>query len=339
MQHYRLKELKIEVTHKCPLRCVHCSSNASEENTLSISKEKCFGIINEALAMGVCNIAFSGGEPLCWPDIINAVQLCSEGGIETTIYTTGNCDDIEAMFRNLSTAGLNKAVFSVYSSNETEHIRITRTYDSFKNTIKAIEYCHKYGIIPEIHFVALASNYQQLPDIVELSKTIGVDRISVLRFVPQGRGNLIKNKDTLNKTQNLELIQSIKEIRNTGFEIRTGSPFNVLLLNDKPECMAANDRLIISPDLKIYPCDAFKQIQAEQIVKDTKYCSLKSSTLPQCWTKSPYLIAIRNAINQQPCDKCKECNSYDKCLSGCLAQKFIKNNSLMPDRDPACLRN
>lgn len=45
---YRLSEMKIEVTHKCPLACVHCSSSASEGNTLSIDKLKCIDIINQA---------------------------------------------------------------------------------------------------------------------------------------------------------------------------------------------------------------------------------------------------------------------------------------------------
>lgn len=333
-----LEELKIEVTYKCPLECIHCSSCADDNNPLVITKEKCFQIIREAFEIGVKKIAFSGGEPLCWEGIIEAISLCSEMGIETTIYTSGNCDNTNEMFKQLSKAKLNRAVFSVYSPKKEEHIRITRKWDSFDNTLQAISTCIKYKIVPEIHFVALASNYKKLKDVVELAKNIGVKRVSVLRFVPQGRGELIKQKDTLTIEQNKELISIIKEIRKSKFDIRTGSPFNVLLLNDEPKCMAARDRMIISPDLSTYPCDAFKQIEASEITPNPTSCSLVDTTLRECWENSTYFNAVRNAIMGSVKEPCLSCELYNKCKSGCLAQKFLKYKTLDSHRDPACLR-
>lgn len=333
-----LEELKIEVTYQCPLECVHCSSCADESNPMVITKDKCLEIIREASEIGVKKIAFSGGEPLCWEGICEAISLCSELGIETTIYTSGNCDNIDEMFKKLFEVKLNKAVFSVYSPIKDEHIRITRKRNSFDNTLKAISACQKYKITPEIHFVALSSNYKKLEDIVSLAKSIGVKKISVLRFVPQGRGELIKQKDTLTFEQNKELINIIKGIRATGFEIRTGSPFNVLLLNEDPKCMAAQDRMIISPDLSAYPCDAFKQIEASEINHEPKSYSLVDTSLKDCWENSSYFKAVREAISAPANEPCKSCELYSKCKSGCLAQKFLKYKTLDSHNDPACLR-
>lgn len=333
-----LKELKIEVTYKCPLECIHCSSCANEDNPLAITKEKCFEIINEASAMNVKEIAFSGGEPLYWEGICDAISLCDKKGIITTIYTSGNCDNIDQMFKKLSNSHLNKAIFSVYSPKKEEHIRITRIRDSFDNTLKAISACHKYKIDAEIHFVALASNYKKLRDVVALAKKMNVKRISVLRFVPQGRGELIKQKDTLTTEQNKELISIIKSIRESRFEIRTGSPFNVLLLNDNPRCMAARDRMIIAPNLLTYPCDAFKQIEASEITSNPVNYSLKNTTLKECWDNSSYFKEVRKAITAKVNEPCLSCGSYSLCKSGCLAQKFLKYKTLEHHRDPACLR-
>lgn len=333
-----LEELKIEVTYKCPLECIHCSSCANDNNSLIITKEKCFEIIKEASEIGVKKIAFSGGEPLCWEGISEAISLCGEMGIETTIYTSGNCDNTNEMFKQLSKVNLNRAVFSVYSPQKEEHIRITRKRDSFDNTLKAISACIKYKITPEIHFVALASNYKKLKEVVELAKSIGVRRVSVLRFVPQGRGELIKQKDTLTMEQNIELINIIKEIRKSKFDIRTGSPFNVLLLNDEPKCMAARDRMIISPDLSTYPCDAFKQIAASEITPNPVCCSLVDATLRDCWENSSYFNVVREAITASAQEPCLSCDLYNKCKSGCLAQKFLQYKTLDSHRDPACLR-
>ena len=338
MTENRLEELKIEVTYECPLSCVHCSSNANEENPLAISKEKCMDILSQAVDMGVEHITFSGGEPLVWEGLEEAISFCVTNNIHTTIYTSGNCNSIREKFVQLSNAKLEKAIFSIYSSKEDEHIRVTRKRDSFKKTLEAINVCNEVGIIPEIHFVALASNYRQLTDIVALAKSVGIKTVSVLRFVPQGRGTLIVQKDTLTKDQNRELIQIINSIRKTGFSLRTGSPFNVLLLNDSPKCMAAKDRLIIAPDLKVYPCDAFKHIDASDVSNQVVSSELSNCTLRECWELSSYLNAVRVSISSLPGEPCKTCDLYGKCHSGCLAQKFIKYKSLSSHCDPACLR-
>lgn len=335
---YKLEELKIEVTYGCPLSCVHCSSNASAKNPLSLDPQKCLEIITQAHEMGVQEISFSGGEPLIWKGLEDCIYLCAELGIRSVIYTSGNCDSAEQIFSALAKAGLYKAIFSLYSEDEREHNRITRNRDSFRNTLKAIELCNLHKIIPEIHFVALASNCQHLEAVVTLSKSIGIKTVSVLRFVPQGRGVLIKDKDTLNKQQNLELINKIKQIKNTGFQIRTGSPFNVLMINESPQCLAAINRLIIAPDLKIYPCDAFKQIEAREIVPNPKNCSLEYANLKECWETSSYLQTIRASLEHKGTEPCSQCGFYKKCLGGCLAQKFIMSGSLNDGKDPACLK-
>ena len=157
---------------------------------------------------------------------------------------------------------------------------------------------------------------------------------SILRFVPQGRGRLIKDSDTLSKAQNLELARMIRNLRENGYNIRTGSPFNVLLVNENPKCMAAKDRMIISPDLDVYPCDAFKQVSAEMIKTPVKFSNLNESTLLECWEKSTYFSAIRQALGEITEPPCVTCGANKKCLSGCLAQKFLMYNTLYKNPDP-----
>ena len=49
-----------------------------------------------------------------------------------------------------------------------------------------------------------AENFNELGDLAELGKRNGVSQISVLRFVPQGRGQLFQQHG-LNRLQNLQL--------------------------------------------------------------------------------------------------------------------------------------
>lgn len=333
---YQLKELKIEVTYKCALACIHCSSDATPSNTLDMNPDKCMEIIKHAAKLGVIKLAFSGGEPLLWPSLEYAIELASSFGIEVTVYTTGNAPNIEEILLKLRDKGLKRAIFSVFGPNSQTHERITRISGSFQQTINAIKIAQKLLLETEIHFVALVRNYYLLKGVAELGNDLGVHRVSVLRFVPQGRGSLLQN-DTLNINQNIELKRSIEELRRLGYNIRTGTPFNVLLLNDNPKCPSGKDRLIIAPDLRLYPCDAFKQIRAEDVVDCINYSSLENSTLLECWIKSPYLETIRSFLGSGFQEPCLSCVNVNKCLSGCLAQKVLAYGGLINKPDPACL--
>lgn len=338
MKNYNLRELKIEVTYQCPLACIHCSSDAHIKNNLQMDKGKCISILKEAIKMGVKKVAFSGGEPLIWEGLEDAIEYCHLRNIETTIYTSGNCTNTEQIFEKIAAKGLNKAVFSLYSSEELEHIRITRKRDSYRATIDAIQIARKNGIETELHFVAMRANYVRLPQVVKLGKIIGTERVSVLRFVPQGRGKLLSNRGVLSKQQNNELRESIINLRMVGYDIRTGSPWNVLWLNNNPMCMAAQDRMIIAPDLRVYPCDAFKQVEFEEIVPDDKYSIIENRTLEECWEKSGYLNKIREKQNNLPSKPCLDCEKYNNCKSGCLAQKYLFYGNLDQNPDPICMR-
>jgi radical SAM protein with 4Fe4S-binding SPASM domain len=190
----------------------------------------------------------------------------------------------------------------------------------------------------EVHFVALKRTYKDLQSIADFVKHLGVSRISVLRFVPQGRGYLLSH-DMLTSSQYLELKAMIESLRNSGMDIRTGSPFNFLLLSNRPKCNTAIDRLIIAPDLNIYPCDAFKRISATEIVGTENYSRLeKGKSLSDCWQKSPYLGVVRDYLTSPFAKPCDECEWLESCLSGCLAQKVLNSGNLEKQPDPNCMR-
>ena len=332
----RLKECKIEVTYKCPLACVHCSSDATPENTTEISKEKCLTIIQDAVSLGAKEISFSGGEPLQWNGIEEAVALSSSNGIDVSIYSSGNMVHQKERMKSLTSCGTARIVFSIFGSVALSHETVTRTRGSFNKTLGSIEAAKDVGLKTELHFVPLSMNYRELPKVFDLATVLGINVVSVLRFVPQGRGHLIRNY-SLDRLQNLELKRIIETARNDGLIIRTGSPFNFLLLNDQPKCTSGIDRVIIAPDLRIYPCDAFKQIKAEELVGTLDYSKLDRWSLRECWERSPFLGAIREYLTTNFQEPCLSCSKLEMCLSGCLAQKVLVAGDLRKQPDPMCI--
>jgi len=335
---FLLKEIKIELTYRCSLSCLHCSSDSTPEAKTTITPARAISIIEQAITMGAREIAFSGGEPLLFDEIGKLVNTASEGGMRVLVYTSGNVKDFSSKIQKLEKAGLDKVIFSLYSSDKNSHEDITRIRGSFESTVSAIRTSISAGLNVELHFVALARNYRHFPELVQFGSHIGVDKVSVLRFVPQGRGFLLAS-DILTRPQYMELKKMIESLRADGHEIRTGSPFNFLLLSDQPQCNSAIDRLIVAPDLRVYPCDAFKQIRAEEVIGSSQYSIVNESTLAECWEKSPFLEAIRKYLTSPFAEPCDTCEFLESCLSGCLAQKFLEHNSLIKKPDPACMRS
>ncbi len=334
---FHLKEIKIEVTHDCNLKCIHCSSVAEKQSSRNMCWDDCRRIIDEAAEIGVKKMAFSGGEPLLCSYIKDAVTLAHEYGMKVFLYTTGNVPKGQQLLEELYESGLNRVMFSIFSSEEFKHENVTCVQGSFNQSLSCINKAVDIGLKVEFHFVPLSKNYKEINDIVKMASACGVERVSILRLVPQGRAEQ-SSKNLLSHSQNIDLRKNIIKLKTLGFDIRTGSPYNFLMLKDEPACCSGIDRLTVGPELSIYPCDAFKHISPEMIGTNSNYSSLQDNSLKDCWEKSAYFNKVREYLTTPFAEVCADCNMLERCLSGCLAQKIHYNGKMIKCPDPMCLQ-
>lgn len=331
-----LHEIKIEVTHKCPLRCLHCSSVAGIESAPVMTGEDCQRIIEEAARMGVKELAISGGEPLLWPHLASTVEVAKRRGLQVKLYTCGNAPNSEAVIKDLCTNGLDAVAFSLYAGSSLIHEHITDVPRSYAGTLAGIRTAISSGLRTEVHFVAMVTNYHELPSVAKLARNLGCERVSILRFVPQGRGS--SAEQILMPRQNAQLKHIIETLRSDGHSLRTGSPLNFLLVNEHPECPAGISCLTIGPDFRVFPCDAFKHVTPTQVGVDGPHPTLLDTPLEICWQTAPYLEAVRALIANPSGEECRNCPHTAQCGGGCLAQK-LHAGFLSAAPDPACLRH
>ena len=342
-----LEEIKIELTKDCPLACVHCSSNAHSGNKIQLPREAVISVVGQAAKLKVQSIIFSGGEPLLWPWLDDAVVACAFHGLHCSLYSTGinvNGDGARKIL-SLKERGLRRVIFSLHSPLKKHHEEITRQIGSFDKTVATMRTIGNSNIEREIHFVPLMRNYKQLLKLVELAKDLGIQKISILRFVPQGRGEALKNShEMLMQKETVELRTLILRCReNYDVEIRLGSPYNIMMLNTDVDCIAAWRTLCIGPNGNVYPCDAFKNIEPCDIGLEDPYNNILSHSLGECWEHSKYLGAIRHYLTTRFGEPCSNCKELERCKSGCLAQKVldqesIENGNIAKRPDPLCLK-
>ena len=121
------------------------------------------------------------------------------------------------------------------------------------------------GINVDVHFIPMKPNYRQFSDIIECLEISGVKNISVLNFVPQGRGRDNKEELMLSKEELKEFSEILKkEKEHYSGNIRIGIPLNGKISH---LCTAGTEKLDIKYDGTVLPCPAFKEMSIETMEK------------------------------------------------------------------------
>ena len=84
-----MKQISIEIIHRCPNSCMHCSSCSGPDCTMMIETEKVRELIDSAVDLNTKVLSISGGEPLLHPGLLSIVQYAKKRGREVYIYTSG----------------------------------------------------------------------------------------------------------------------------------------------------------------------------------------------------------------------------------------------------------
>lgn len=162
----------------------------------------------------------------------------------------------------LKRIGLDKIVFDFQAyEHETDEFLMGRNRQKHICLMNSLINASCVGIETDVHFIPMKPNYKEIGDILELLEIAKIKNISILNFVPQGRG--LKNVDTLmlSDSELREFMMLLEEYRsNFSGNIRIGIP---LLGENTHMCNAGLEKLDIKFDGTILPCPAFKELDSE----------------------------------------------------------------------------
>ena len=316
----QLKEISIEIIRKCPNNCVHCSSCSSIDRNEIISYDKFCEVVNDAYKLGLKALCFSGGEPLLHPDICKMIDYVNSYGIDVYIYTSGIYYE-NGKFKSIPDSLLNhmknkvkKLIFNVEASCDYTYDKIMGTRGNFSLLKESVINAVKKRITCEAHFVPMKYNYNELESTIELCRKLGIDKISFLRLVPHGRAEhnqaqiLLSDEETKKLKQKLQSLLDKSEIG-----IRIGTP----LAGEecKHNCNAANGKLNIKYDGKVYPCEVFKNRKI-RFIEGYEADSIYEKNLIDIYNCSKYLCLVRESIKKY---------SFKHQDENCIGQHYINN--------------
>lgn len=176
-------------TDQCNLMCGHCYADANSLKEKELTTRERFDIIDRLAEAGVVSLNFSGGEPLMRADLFDVAEYASQKRLLLSLSTNGTLIDrscVEDMMR----CGIQSVDISLDGMNPATHDRIRNVKGSFDLAVAGIKNCVEYGDFNEIivNTTLTRSTVQEIPEIYEFVKDLGVTRYYVSRILPVGRG-------------------------------------------------------------------------------------------------------------------------------------------------------
>lgn len=377
---WKLEELSLELSNRCLLRCRHCSSGsklAPMENELEF--EDHIRLMREAVDLGATVLSLSGGDPILSPRIVDYVDYGTELGFETILlYTTGiwKVDlsfvdgGIDSRVGKYGVASLKDCatklpylvpykdknlifVFSLHSHDASTNDYIMKMPGAFRAIIEAIKFLVAVGVEVWVHFVPMQLNLEHISDMRDLCVELGVKKLSLLRFVPQTRGELNQTKllpsvELFNRMQELIDYEMTDEKRkDLPCAIRAGCPADFRHSSvdtsifkagtGKPKlCHAGLDLILVRPDGAVHPCAAWKSLPTDS--------NVRNKSLTEIWEGDDTYSAIRRYLQEGYAELkggCASCKDLETCRGGCPAQRLHAfgrslDDLYYPEPDPLC---
>ena len=200
----------IELTESCNLSCIHCHASDITNKGPELETGEVFRLLDElALVSGFRMVAFTGGEPLLRPDLLEILDYARKLGFSTTLASNGTLIT-PVVAHQLASAGLSIAAISLDATDAGTHDSIRGKKGSFERAYQGMKAVKDAGIVLHINITIAAYNEDQVSSLIRAADQLGAAILIIYQLIPVGRGEQIA-PSALNKEGNKKMIRSIVE--------------------------------------------------------------------------------------------------------------------------------
>lgn len=157
-----------KLTYSCNLKCKMCPFWKRSSQDLSTQKEK--AILRKIYDLGICGIAFEGGEPLLRRDLAEILAYSRSLPLHTSLITNGvllksRIDEIAPY--------INGVIYVSIDGLQKTHDTIRGVSGCFKKALQGIS-AAKNKVAVTINTTIMSENIHEIEDTVKLAKQLGV---------------------------------------------------------------------------------------------------------------------------------------------------------------------
>src|SRR3954471_4495644 len=177
-----------EVTKGCNLRCIHCRASATELSSPSdLPTHTALGIIDQIAEAANPILVLSGGEPLYRSDIFQLARYATDKGLRVALATNGTLVTKEVA-RMIVDAGVKRVSISLDGADAVTHDSFRGIPGAFEAAVYGLRNLKSLGMSVQINMTIARHNAHQLPQVLELAKSLGADALHTFLLVPVGCG-------------------------------------------------------------------------------------------------------------------------------------------------------
>jgi len=321
--------LVAELTHRCPLHCVYCSNPLElAKRDAELPTQTWARVFQEAAALGVLQIDFTGGEPLARTDIVELVRAARLTGLYVSLITSGLPLD-ERKLAALVDAGLDHFQLSFQGATETTGRAISDT-NSHPHKLLVLSWLKQHRIGVTLNFVIHRQNIRELDAMLAL---VDQHRPGCVEFASvQYYGWALANRAALLPTRE-QLDHCIATIKRAEERLKDKTRF-VFVVPDyyakypKP-CVGGWGRklMLIAPDGAALPC------HAANVIPGLQFDNVNEKSLLDIWQTSSAFRKFRG--EDWMLEPCKSCDRRHQDFAGCRCQAFLLTGDPAAT-DPVC---
>lgn len=321
-----------ELTHRCPLQCAYCSNPlALDPPKDELSTSEWAAVLDQAAALGVLQVHFSGGEPMARRDLTDLVAHSARLGLYTNIITSGVLLSDAAMAALLA-AGIDHIQLSFQDAFPGPADRFGGYRGGHEKKLAAAARIRDAGLPLTANFVVHRQNLDRVEDMLELGEALGAERIEIAHTQYYGWALLNRNA-LLPSREQLEAVNAAVAAARTRLSGRIAIDYVVPdYYAERPKaCMGGwgNRFINVSPSGKALPCHA-----AETLPGFT-FPSVRETRLSAIWDDSDAFRRFRGT-DWMP-ELCRSCDRREIDWGGCRCQALAMTGDAAAT-DPACAR-
>ncbi|WP_419899187.1 pyrroloquinoline quinone biosynthesis protein PqqE [Roseomonas sp. USHLN139] len=325
--------LLAELTHRCPLACPYCSNPlALDRASDELDTEGWKRVLDQAAALGVLQVHFSGGEPMARRDLEALVAHARGLDLYSNLITSG-VTLTEARLAALVAAGLDHVQLSFQDVDADNAERIGGLRGAQARKLAAARLIRAADVALTVNFVVHRQNVGNVGAMIALAAELGARRVEIAHTQYYGWG--LANRDALlPSAAQLEAataaVEAARPIHAGRMAIDYVTP-DYHATQPKP-CMGgwAQRFINVSPAGRALPC------HAAETIPDMAFPSVREHALADIWERSEAFTRFRGT-GWMPAE-CQSCALKERDWGGCRCQALALAGDAAAS-DPVCDRS
>lgn len=188
----RFQALKIAYSWKCNARCQHCSVDSHPRRNERLAWQTVFDCIDDAAALGLKRLEFTGGEILIFPHDLSAfLERSNRHGLKSTLSTNGfwakDKDKARATLSRLSSLGVDSIILSTDSC----HL----PYIDLARVLCAVDTARELGLSCRVTVCVTKNDFKALEIVSRLRRH--TSDIQIQNIAPFGRARSMDRSSML----------------------------------------------------------------------------------------------------------------------------------------------